>query len=64
MVEDLKKQIEKLYDEIEEIQSECSHPKKAVTKKAEGYAGDCGEKGSYWYNMHCKLCDKKWTEPQ
>lgn len=65
MVEDLKKQIAKLYEEIEAIQNECSHPKMAVTKTYRGSSGNYDRTcDGYWIDFHCKLCDKRWTESQ
>lgn len=61
-VDQLRKEIKERMDQIYEIQNECSHPKSCVEKK---YGSDTGNWDSsndcYWVDLHCTLCDKKWT---
>lgn len=64
-VQDLKKQISSLQGQIEEIQKECSHPKACLTKVARSDTGNYDRsQDCYWYDCHCSLCDKHWTEEQ
>jgi len=62
---ELREQIKTLTDKIIEIQNECSHPKGALTKKGGSNTGNwCSGDDRYWYDFHCGLCDKRWTEDQ
>ena len=61
-IEEIKDQIDSLYKELKEIQDECSHPVSCVTKKYEASTGNWDRSDdSYWINLYCSLCDKKWT---
>lgn len=65
IVSDLKAQIRKLHDQIEEIQEQCSHPKSCVTRVGKSNTGNYDpSEDSYWYECNCALCQKRWTEPQ
>lgn len=69
MISHFRDKIKELQKQIDQIQSECSHPEVCLTKKY--WRVDDGPRGlnyseSYkeegYYNCHCSLCDKKWTE--
>lgn len=65
IVLELKEQIRTLSNKITEIQAECIHPKSAVTKKGGSSTGNWSSTDDrYWYDCHCGLCDKRWTEDQ
>lgn len=59
----LTEKITKLYDQVAELQHECTHPD--VTKQ---YRGDTGNydpsQDSYWINWHCPDCGKRWRTDQ
>lgn len=64
-VNEIKKQIKKLYAELNQIQSECSHPKSYLIKEAKSSTGNYDPNDNqYWYDLHCNLCDKQWSEDQ
>jgi hypothetical protein len=65
MIKKLRKQIKDLENQIEEIQEECIHPKRCVTKTPRGSSGNYDPSNDrYWYECECSLCEKRWTEPQ
>lgn len=58
----LQKEIEVLYEKIERIQNECSHPESVVTKEHKGSNGHYDPSDDrYWTEYTCQLCDKNWT---
>lgn len=71
-VDNLRRQISDLYDEIESIQNSCPHnnfplsyrhsyPPYVNVKYGSNTGGyDLGY-DSYWINCHCEKCDAKWT---
>lgn len=64
-VKSLKRKIEQLGLRIREIQSSCEHPSEHITKIANSDTGNwCRADDRYWYDCHCKLCDKHWSEDQ
>lgn len=64
-VTEIQEQIGALYEELDTIQSECSHPALALKKEANSNTGGYDPSSdSYWYDCHCTLCDKKWQEDQ
>ena len=64
-VDDIKKQIKELHAELNQIQTECSHPKSCLTKEAKSNTGNYDPHDDhYWYELHCSLCDKRWSEDQ
>lgn len=61
----LKKQVELIYDQIKEIQDECSHPTAAMVIVNKSNTGNYDpSEDCYWTEFHCTLCDKKWSEDQ
>jgi len=62
-ITDLKAELAEIYSKIQMIQSLCSHPAPAVTKKHGANTGnydptcDC-----YWTDFYCTLCEKSWRE--
>lgn len=64
-VDDIKAEIKKLSAELKEIQDECSHPESCTTKVAKSNTGNYDPScDRYWYDFHCSLCDKRWSEDQ
>lgn len=60
-VDELKTEIKKCMDQIDEIQNECSHPKACVTSKHGANTGNWDPSDDcYWADLHCSLCDKRW----
>lgn len=59
----LKTQIADLEARVSEIQTQCSHPAAALTKKHGASTGNYDPSNDgYWTEFHCGLCDKHWTE--
>lgn len=64
-VDEIKKQIKTLEKELIQIQSECSHPASCLEKTAHSNTGNYDPSSDcYWYDFHCSLCDKRWSEDQ
>jgi hypothetical protein len=64
-VDDINNQISNLYKELKQIQKECSHPKSCLEKEAKSNSGNYDPSADrYWYDFHCTLCDKRWSEDQ
>ena len=62
-VDEIKNQISILKEELNQIQLECSHPKSCLKKVSHSSTGNFDpDDNRYWYNYHCSLCDKSWTE--
>ena len=58
----LKAKIKELQDQINTIQSKCSHPVEALEKEHDADTGNYDPGADrYWTNFHCHLCDKHWT---
>lgn len=64
IVAQIKADIAKLQLQLNTVQSECTHPPSALQKVPKSDGGNCDNVTSYWYNCHCLLCDKTWTENQ
>jgi hypothetical protein len=65
VVKQLQEKIQEIQTQIDTIQEQCPHPAEVVTKEAKADTGNwCPQDDSYWYNCHCQLCDKHWTEDQ
>lgn len=64
VVQKLRDEIAHKEKQIQEIQELCSHPPICVTKQGDSSTGNPMERDEYWYNCHCDLCDKRWTEEQ
>jgi len=65
IIKDLKKDIQVLQAKIEEIQEGCCHPEAAVIRIVKADTDNwCKSDKRYWYSCECKLCEKRWTEPQ
>lgn len=64
-VNKIKKQIKTLQKELKQIQDECSHPKVCLEKEARSNTGNYDPSDDhYWYDLHCTLCGKRWSEDQ
>lgn len=64
-VEMLRKQITDAMSQIKQIQSECTHPKSCLKRESHGSHGNYDPSADrYWYEFHCELCGKRWTEDQ
>lgn len=62
---EIKAEIQKLVDQLDSIQADCSHPKGALKTKHGSSTGNYDPTSdSYWTDYHCTICDKKWTEDQ
>lgn len=65
IVDEIKGRIEELEKQLLVIQEQCTHPKASLSAIAKGSTGNYDSfSDSYWIDFHCKLCDKKWNEPQ
>lgn len=61
-IEELRKIVSDAQAEIALIQSECVHPVSCVTKQYDGNTGNYDPSDNcYWINLHCELCEKKWS---
>lgn len=60
-INELKDKIKNLYKEIDQIQSECIHPKSSLDIKYNCSTGGW-DPDTYWKEFTCGLCGKKWTE--
>lgn len=50
---------------IESLQHGCEHPKEALITVNKSNAGNYDPSNDcYWKEMHCLICDKKWSEDQ
>jgi hypothetical protein len=64
-VQTLKSEIKELQAKIEKIQSECSHPESARKETRGSDTGNwCPQDNSYWIDVECGLCEKRWREDQ
>ena len=63
-IDRINRKIKRLEEEKAAIQEACSHPK--VKRVGRGDSGNIltGRDPSSWYECECKLCQKKWSEPQ
>ena len=63
IINDLEKEIQRLYDTIQLIQEECCHPPSTLEKVHRANTGnydptcDCS-----WIEYYCPLCEKNWSE--
>ena len=63
IISELKNQIASLNRQIDQIQSECQHPK-SVLKEEHGANTGNYDPGAdcYWTTYTCGLCEKRWTQ--
>ena len=64
IIEKLQLQRQQCQTKIKNIQSACTHPDDALTKVAKSDTGHWDwdrNDDSYWHEMHCHLCDKRWN---
>ena len=55
--------ISKLVAELKGIQDACTHPHATLRYQYDSNTGNwCKADDSYWTNLYCGLCDKRWTE--
>jgi hypothetical protein len=65
IVDDIKRQIKELNQQLLDLQAECSHPISARTVKNEGARGHYDDpEGTYWTVHTCGLCEKSWHTDQ
>lgn len=61
----LKAEISERLEKIHKIQDQCNHPDDTVECKARSNTGNWDpHDDSYWYELHCHSCDKRWDEDQ
>jgi hypothetical protein len=65
IVKELQDQIKEIHEKIVDIQENCNHPESALEKKGNSSTGNWDPMDNcYWWEFHCKLCDKRWTKEQ
>jgi hypothetical protein len=62
-VEQIKLKIDSLYEELREIQDKCKHLNHSKVPNCNDGNYD-PSRDRYWYDCHCYVCDKIWTEDQ
>lgn len=64
-IKKLQNDIERLYEEISRLQSQCPHLNAKKIPKSDADDWDAPGKGvHYWYECKCQDCNKYWEEPQ
>lgn len=62
-VDEIKLTLTRLHEELQDIQTVCSHPKEGLIKRHESDTGNYDpSQDRYWTDFTCTLCDKRWTE--
>lgn len=62
-VQRIQNKITELYTELRDIQEhQCDHPDATLEREAMSNSGY--DYNDYWYDFHCKICDKRWREDQ
>ena len=61
--EDIQYIIDTNHNSLKMLQDKCTHPD--VTKEYKSNTGNYDPSAdSYWINLHCPDCDKRWREDQ
>lgn len=64
LIQEMYDEIKRLEEKIGTTQEQCSHPWQSVVLKNKSATGDLYSADEYWKDMHCQLCDMRWTEDQ